>query len=445
MELKDIINKKNSGDELGEEEIAFFISEVVSGSCSDEMAVAFLKAAYDKGLNITEATLLTKAMLSSGKTLDTKDLSGIKADKHSTGGVGDKTSIILCPLMSAMGIKMPMISGRGLGHTGGSLDKIESIPNFNTTLSTNEMLSLLKGQGVFMGGQTDEIAPADKRLYALRHESGTIDSIPLIAASIMSKKLSEGLDGLVLDVKTGSGAFMKSLDDSRELARTMISIGNSMGVKTIAVISDMDQPLGRTVGNALEIKECISAMRGRWADDLRELTLSLGARILQMSDALAEDAELGAMNTFGRKSYFLEQLEFIDKGDVFKKFAEIVDAQGGDPEVVFNPSMLPSASHIHEIKADSNGTIRKMDARAVGIAANLLGAGRMTSKDDIDHAAGIIINQKTGAEVQKGDLIALMHTNDPGQINDAEEAFREGLTIADRAAATRPLIHEVVM
>jgi pyrimidine-nucleoside phosphorylase len=347
--------------------------------------------------------------------------------------------------MSAMGIKMPMISGRGLGHTGGSLDKIESIPNFNTTLSTNEMLSLLKGQGVFMGGQTDEIAPADKRLYALRHESGTIDSIPLIAASIMSKKLSEGLDGLVLDVKTGSGAFMKSLDDSRELARTMISIGNSMGVKTIAVISDMDQPLGRTVGNALEIKECISAMRGRWADDLRELTLSLGARILQMSDALAEDAELGAMNTFGRKSYFLEQLEFIDKGDVFKKFAEIVDAQGGDPEVVFNPSMLPSASHIHEIKADSNGTIRKMDARAVGIAANLLGAGRMTSKDDIDHAAGIIINQKTGAEVQKGDLIALMHTNDPGQINDAEEAFREGLTIADRAAATRPLIHEVVM
>ena len=445
MRIYDIIRKKRDRAELIDAEIDFFIKGLVSGSCSGPQASALLMAIFLNGMSEAETVSLTRAMLASGGALDSGGIPGLKIDKHSTGGVGDKTSIILAPLLAAMGVRVPMISGRALGHTGGTLDKIETIPGLNTTLKPDEMTALVKDIGMCLAGQTEEIAPADRILYALRGSTATVESIPLIASSIMSKKLSEGLDGLVLDVKTGSGAFMESIEDARALARTMISIGNSMGVKTIAVISDMDQPLGRTVGNALEIKECISALRGRWADDLKELTLNLAARILQMNDALAEDAELGKMTEFTRRSYVHESMEFMEKGDVFKKFIEFVDAQGGDPEAVFNPSTLPTASHIHEIQADASGVIRHLDAKAVGSAAMLLGAGRKAQGDEIDPAAGIILNLKRGAQVEQGDIIALMHTNDPALTKDAEEAFRAGLVISAREAAPRPLIHEVMM
>ena len=445
MRIYDIIRKKRDKAELIDAEIDFFIKGLISGSCSGPQASALLMAIFLNGMSEAETVSLTRAMLASGPTLDSEGIPGLKIDKHSTGGVGDKTSIILAPLLAAMGVRVPMISARALAHTGGTLDKIETIAGLNTTLKPDEMTGLLKDIGMFIAGQTEEIAPADRILYALRGSTATVESIPLIAASIMSKKLSEGLDGLVLDVKTGSGAFMENIEDARALARTMISIGNSMGVKTIAVITDMDQPLGRTVGNALEIKECISALRGRWADDLKELTLNLGARILQMNDALAEDAELGRMTEFTRRSYVHESMEFMEKGDVFKKFVEFVDAQGGDPEVVFNPSTLPSASHIHEINADASGVIRHLDAKAVGTSAMLLGAGRKAQGDEIDPAAGIILNRKRGAQVEQGDIIALLHTNDPALTKDAEEAFRAGLVISDREVAPRPLIHEVLM
>ena len=445
MRIYDIIRKKRDRAELIGAEIDFFIKGLISGSCSGPQASALLMAIFLNGMSEAETVSLTRAMLASGPTLDSGGIPGLKIDKHSTGGVGDKTSIILAPLLAAMGVRVPMISGRALGHTGGTLDKIETIPGLNTTLKPDEMTALVKDIGMCLAGQTEEIAPADRILYALRGSTATVESIPLIASSIMSKKLSEGLDGLVLDVKTGSGAFMESIEDARALARTMISIGNSMGVKTIAVISDMDQPLGRTVGNALEIKECISALRGRWADDLKDLTLTLASRILQMNDALAEDAEMGKMTEFTRRTYVHEAMEFMEKGDVFKKFVEFVDAQGGDPEVVFNPSTLPTASHIQEIKADASGVIRRLDAKAVGSAAMLLGAGRKAQGDEIDPAAGIILNLKRGVQVEQGDIIALMHTNDPALTKDAEEAFRAGLVISAREAAPRPLIHEVIM
>ncbi len=445
MRIYDIIRKKRDRAELAEAEIEFFVQAVTNGSCSEPQASALLMAIFINGMSEAETVALTRAMLASGSTLETSEIPGMKIDKHSTSGVGDKTSIILAPLLAAMGVKVPMISGRALGHTGGTLDKIETIPGLSTALKPDEMTVLLKDIGMCMAGPTEDIAPADRILYPLRDATATVESIPLIAASIMSKKLSEGLDGLVLDVKTGSGAFMESLEDARALARTMISIGNSMGVKTVAVISNMDQPLGRTVGNALELKECLSALRGRWTDDLRDLTLTLAARTLQMNDALAEGAELGKMTEFTRRSYTHEAMEFLEKGDVFKKFVEFVDAQGGDPEVVFNPSTLPTASHVHEIKAEAAGVIRQLDARAVGTSAMLLGAGRKNPADEIDPAAGIILNRKTGETVDEGELIAIMHTNDPALTSEAEEAFRSGLVIAERGAVAKPIIHEVVM
>ncbi len=445
MRIYDIIRKKRDKAELIEAEIDFFVQAVTTGSCSESQASALLMAIFINGMSEAETVALTRAMLASGLTLETSDIPGLKIDKHSTGGVGDKTSIILAPLLAAMGVRVPMISGRALGHTGGTLDKIETIPGLNTTLKPDEMTGLVKDIGMCMAGQTEEIAPADRILYALRDATATVESIPLIAASIMSKKLSEGLDGLVLDVKTGSGAFMESLEDARALARTMISIGNSMGVKTIAVVSDMDQPLGRTVGNALELKECLSALRGRWTDDLKNLTLTLASRILQMNDALAEGAEMGKMTEFTRRTYVHEAMEFLEKGDVFKKFVEFVDAQGGDPEVVFNPSSLPTASHIHEIKAEATGVIKHLDAKAVGTAAMLLGAGREKPGDEIDQSAGIILNRKTGEKVEQGDTIALMHTSDPALTSEAEEAFRSGLVISARETAPRPVVREVVM
>jgi pyrimidine-nucleoside phosphorylase len=445
MRAQDIIKKKRDGGKLAAEELKFFIDGLVAGIIPDYQGSAFLMSVFLKGMDDDETVSLTRAMMDTGEALALEGVPGPRVDKHSTGGVGDKPSIILAPLMATMGIKVPMVSGRGLGHTGGTLDKLESIPGLRTDLGQEELREHLKNPGLFMIGQTEGLAPADKKLYALRDVTATVESIPLIASSIMSKKLAEGAHGLLLDVKTGSGAFMKEPEQAMKLARTMVGIGNSMGVKTAALITDMDQPLGRTVGNALEIKECISALKGRGSGDIMELTLMLAAWMLNIADAISEETEVKKMNNFTLGKYQREAMEFIDKGDAFKKFVEFIDAQHGDPEAAFTPTLLPSASATKHITAEREGFIRKLDAECVGTAAMMLGAGRTRAEDTIDHAAGIILNKKVGDYVKAGEPVVQFHYNDENLLKDAEDAFRSGLDIGSRETATRPLVLGVVM
>ncbi|GAB4387301.1 MAG: pyrimidine-nucleoside phosphorylase [Thermodesulfovibrionales bacterium] len=445
MRAYDIIRKKRDGEELSKEEIGFFINGVVRDEIPNYQASAFLMAVCLKGMTDAETIALTEAMLRSGTVLDLGSVSGVKVDKHSTGGVGDKTSIIVAPLMAAMGIKVPMVSGRALGHTGGTLDKLESIPGFRTGLSVEEFKRNVSELGASIMGQTDDLAPADRELYALRDVTATVESVPLIASSIMSKKLAEGVDGLVLDVKTGSGAFMAGMDEARALARTLVNIGNAMGVRTVALITDMDQPLGKTVGNSLEIKECVAALRGKGPRDLMEVTLTLSAWMLSLADSLTEDVPLARMTGETLKRYKDEMMDFIEKGDAFKKFVELVDAQGGDPEVAFKPALLPGADYIKEIRADRDGYVTRLDARAVGTASMLLGAGRTRAEDEVDPAAGIILVKKVGDRVKQGEPVAMLHTNDEGLFYDAEEEFLAGFEIGEREKAKKKLIREIVM
>lgn len=445
MRAYEIIRKKRDGGELTREEITFFINGVVWGKVPDYQASAFLMAVYLRGMTDTETVALTEAMLRTGKVLDLGDVTGVKVDKHSTGGVGDKPSIILAPVIAAMGVKVPMVSGRALGHTGGTLDKIESIPGLRTDLSVEEFRQNLKDVGFSIMGQTEELAPADRKLYGLRDATATVESIPLIASSIMSKKLAEGIGGLVLDVKTGSGAFMKTPEEARALARAMVNIGNSMGVRTMALVTDMSEPLGRTVGNALEIKECIAALRGKGAKDLMELTLTLVAWMLNMADSLSEETPLQMMSPQTLNKYKNEALDFIEKGDAFKKFVEFVDAQHGDPETAFTPARLPKAPLVREIKAARDGFIKKLDAASVGEASMLLGAGRKRAEDSIDHGAGIILNRKVGQKVRAGEQVAALYASDEGLFDGAEEAFLGGLEIGDREPARRGLLREVIL
>jgi pyrimidine-nucleoside phosphorylase len=446
MRAYDLIRKKRDGGPLTKEEIGFLVDGVVKGEIPDYQASAFLMAVCLKGMDDAETVHLTEAMLRSGQVLDLADISGTKVDKHSTGGVGDKTSIILAPLMAAMGVKVPMISGRGLGHTGGTLDKLESIPGLRTDLSVEEFKRNLKEVGFSIMGQTRELAPADRKLYALRDATATVESIPLIAASIMSKKLAEGAEGLVLDVKVGSGAFMKDLESARALARTMVNIGSSMGVKTMALITDMDEPLGKTVGNALEIKECLSALRGTWAQDLKEVTMSLAAWMLSMADALSEDMPVREMGSQTKKKYIEEAMDFIEKGDAFKKFVEFVDAQHGDPEAVFRPAELPQAKETRQVLSESEGYVKRIDAEAVGRASMLLGAGRTHAEDTIDPAAGIILIRKSGDYVKEGEPLAMFHYGDKGQLDEATGAFLSALEITAKEPALRKrIVHEVVL
>jgi pyrimidine-nucleoside phosphorylase len=445
MRAEGIIRRKRDGEELTTEEISFFINGVVSGQVPDYQASAFLMAAYLKGMTHAETVALTRAMLESGETLDLSGLSGPRLDKHSTGGVGDKISIVLAPLMAAMGMKVPMIAGRGLCHTGGTLDKLESIPGLRTTLSDAEFRSCMLDVGFCMMGQSERLVPADRKLYALRDVTATVESIPLIAASIMSKKLAEGIEGLILDVKCGSGAFMRNIDDARKLARTLVDIGASMNVQTVALITDMDQPLGRTVGNAIEIKECLSALRGKGPDDLMELTYTLAAWALNLGDAVEEERLPMPMKDFTRRSYKHEVMEFIEKGDAFRKFVEFIDAQGGDPDVAFRPTGLPSASEVHQLKATDEGFIKRLDARAVGDAAMLLGAGRCRMEDSIDHGAGIMLLKKRGDQIAAGEPLATFYTNDPSKLKEAEDIFRSGIELSDRDVARSPLVLETLL
>lgn len=444
MKAYDVIKKKRDGHELGAEEIDFFIKGVTSGSVADYQASAFLMSVFHKGMSLEETVALTRAMADSGKKLDTSGVRGVKTDKHSTGGVGDKTSIILAPLMATMGINVPMVSGRGLGHTGGTLDKLATIPGLRLDLTPEEAVKQLGDIGVFIMGQTDDIAPADRKLYSLRDMTATVDSIPLIAASIISKKLAEGIDGLVLDVKVGSGAFMKNEESARKLANTIVEVGNALGLRTLAVLTSMETPLGRTVGNTLELKESITALRGKSADDLRQVVLTLAGWSLFLTDAISENFDLVPMTKFVKEKYMNEASEFITKGDAFKKFMELVDAQGGDVDAVLNPSSLPTAANVHQITAEAGGMMRRLDAEAVGRAAILLGAGRETAEGGIDPSAGIIMNKKPGQAVEEGETIAMFHYNDDKNLKDAEEVFRSGLEVGARDRALPPVIIDII-
>lgn len=425
---REIIRRKRDGGELNEDEIRAFLAGVLDGSIPRYQASALLMAVYFRGMTGPELARFTAAMIDSGGRLRVD--SGLpKVDKHSTGGVGDKVSIPLAPLVAACGVTVPMMSGRGLGHTGGTLDKLESIPGFRTSLSPEEFARLAVRCGAAMGGQSERIVPADKVLYALRDTTATVSSIPLISSSIMSKKLAEGLDALVLDVKVGSGAFMENLEDARLLAETMVQIGAANGVKTKAFLTNMDQPLGREVGNANEVAESIAVLRGEGPPDLQELVLALGAAMLDMTGI-----------AHGRSR--LERA--LESGEALAKLAEMIEAQDGDPSVVEQPGRLPGAAHSQTLRADRSGWITAIDARKIGLAAMQLGAGRRTADDSIDHGAGITLSAKTGGEVRKGDVLAVLHFNDPPAAGGAAALAGGAYRIGGSPPRPQPLILEEI-
>ena len=429
MRAVDIIIKKRDGGALTREEISFFVSGVTEGTWPEYQASSLLMAIVLRGMTPQETAWLTDAMVKSGIRVDLSRIPGIKVDKHSTGGVGDKTSLILAPVAAACGLPVPMMSGRGLGHTGGTLDKLEAIPGFSVRLSLDEMLRALEKTGCAMIGQTDQIAPADRKLYALRDVTGTIESIPLISASIMSKKIAEGIDALVLDVKTGSGAFMKTEADSRRLAESLVAIGNASGVKTQALITDMDAPLGRAVGNSLEVIECIEAMRGQGPSDLMEVTMALTAPLLVLGRVAGTPAEARRL---AQKA--------IDSGAALDKFRQIVETQGGDPHVVDDVSRLPSVKQRHLVQATRNGYVSRMDAELIGRASVALGAGRDRVDDSVDPAVGILVNAKPGSKVSAGETVLEVIYRDKGKLDPALDLIKRAIVIKDKPPPHRPLI-----
>ena len=398
MQAKLLIEKKRNGESLSNEEINFLIENFVSGDIPDYQFSALLMAIYFRGMNKSEIFALTEAMLNSGKRVNLRHLPVPPIDKHSTGGVGDKVSLILAPLVAAAGVPVPMMSGRGLGHSGGTLDKLESIPNFRTALSLDEFVEELEKINVAMIGQTDEIVPADRKIYALRDSTATVQSLPLIVSSIMSKKIAEGAQGLVLDVKTGRGAFLSELDESLELAINLISVGKKFGVRTTAYVTAMDQPLGNAVGNWLETKEAIDALKGDSPADLLEVTLTLSAEMVVLA---------GIESNFQSAKKKLIQL--LESGKALEKFIELTAYQGGDVSVIEKPEKYPASKHRYAYRSQKKGVITKIDAYKIGMLSNQLGAGRNKVTDIIDPTAGIVFFKKEGDEVGKNDAIAELH------------------------------------
>lgn len=433
MRAYDIIKKKRDGHSLTRDELESFLRAYLEGEIPDYQVSAFLMAVLFRGMTSEETVSLTEILLNSGQVLDLSDILGPKVDKHSTGGVGDKVSLILAPLAASAGIVVPMMSGRGLGHTGGTLDKLESIPGFRTRLSIKEFKEILAKVGCAMIGFSEEMAPLDRKLYALRDVTATIESIPLITSSIMSKKLSEGIQGLVLDVKVGSGAFMKDLESARVLAKTMVEIGNSFGVKTIAAITDMNEPLGMTVGNSLEVVESIDALRGRGPEDLMDVTLYLGALMLKVA-GIETDLEAG-----------IERLKrLIEDGSALRKFQEMVQQQGGNPMIIERVTLLPHSCLSVDILSKQKGYIQSMDAEAIGTASMILGAGRETMDSEIDPAAGILLKKKVGDFVEEGDVICSFCTSDEAVVKKAEEIFLNALTFGEKPPERRKMIIETI-
>lgn len=434
----ELIRKKREGGALTESELGFLITGYVRGDLPDYQMSAFLMACYFRGMTPEETVTFTDLMLHSGSVVDLSDIPGIKVDKHSTGGVGDKVSLILAPIVACLGIPVPMISGRGLGHTGGTLDKLESIPGFRTGLPITEYRRMIKEVGAVLIGQTAEIAPADRKLYALRDVTATVECIPLIAGSIMSKKLAEGIDALVLDIKTGKGAFMRGYEDALSLATTLVSIGSKFGKKTTGFITDMDQPLGVAVGNWLEVVESVECLRGNRGrnDDSGDL--------MEVTHVLA-----GAMIVAGGKAGSLQDgirqsKTASEDGSAYKKFLEIVEAQGGDPSAIENLEAYPLSKHSIQVRSNETGFVAGLDAFEVGQTSILLGAGRQKITDVLDPKAGILLRKKTGSRVEAGDVLAEILTDREDVLPEAKERLQHAYRISNRPPKPRPLIHSFI-
>src|SRR4051812_12802282 len=434
MLVTDLIRRKRDGVELQRNEIEFLVNGYTRDEIPDYQMSAWLMAVLLRGMTRAELAALTETMLHSGQVLDFSELPAAKADKHSTGGVGDKTSLIIAPIVAAAGLYVPMISGRGLGHTGGTLDKLESIPGFNVNLSVADFRRVLAQSKCGLIGQTAEIAPADKKLYALRDVTGTVESPFLICASIMSKKLAEGIDALVLDVKTGSGAFMKKKEDAIFLAELMVETGQRLGKRVSALITDMDQPLGNMVGNSLEIEECIDVLNGRGPEDLRELSLQLSGWMFYLGDrtkSVEEGYKLAA--------------KAIASGKAREKFREIIKLQGGDPTVMDDPKRLPQAEHKVNFTATQAGFVASMDCERVGTACVVLGGGREKKEDSVDPAVGLVLHKKVGDEVAQGDTLCTVYYNSDQRLEEALALLRSGYHLAPVAPETpHTLIHQII-
>lgn len=420
MRMYDLIVKKRDGGVLCKEEIAFMIDEYTAGNIPDYQMSAMMMAVYFRGMNESETLNLTMAMAHSGEMLDLSGIRGVKVDKHSTGGVGDKTSLALTPMVAACGIKVAKMSGRGLGHTGGTIDKLESFPGFSTEISTELFIENVNRHGIAIMGQTKDLAPADKKLYALRDVTATVDQMSLIASSIMSKKLAAGADAIVLDVKTGSGAFMKKEEDSFALAREMVRIGNGAGRKTIAVVSDMDQPLGCAVGNALEVKEALDTLQGHGPADFTQLCMTLGTQML-LAGGVADEEEAAR-----------DMLqEAISSGKALDKFAEFIEAQGGSREDVYHPERLPQATIQEEVIAPCDGVITHIRCDEIGMVSLILGGGRETKESKVDLSVGLILYKKCGDHVRKGEPLAILHANSREKLEEAKKRFLEAYRIEE--------------
>lgn len=432
MRMYDIIHKKRNGGELSEKEIKFFVNGYTDGSIPDYQASALCMAIYFRGMSADETAALTLAMADSGDRIDLSGIDGFTVDKHSTGGVGDKTSLIVAPIVAANGGKVAKMSGRGLGHTGGTVDKLESIPGFRTSLTPDEFIKQVNDIGLCIVGQTGELAPADKKLYALRDVTATVESIPLIASSIMSKKLAAGSQGIVLDVKTGSGAFMKTVEDSERLAEEMVSIGKAAGRKVTALITDMDIPLGASVGNSLEVIEAIKTLKGEGEETLTEVCLSLAAQMLCM--------------VTGRDDMVCRKMakKSIEDGSALNKLREMITAQGGNADVIDNSGAFKQPKFYVDIISERDGYISHTDAERVGIASVILGAGREKKGDPIDPSAGIILKKKTGDSVSKGDVLATFYTDDETRIDVAKREFLDALIFGNEKPSKQKLIYKII-
>ncbi|HDR8066031.1 pyrimidine-nucleoside phosphorylase [Bacillus thuringiensis] len=431
MRMVDIIAKKRDGKELTTEEIKFFINGYTDGSIPDYQVSALAMAIFFKDMTDRERADLTMAMVESGETIDLSAIEGIKVDKHSTGGVGDTTTLVLGPLVAALDVPVAKMSGRGLGHTGGTIDKLEAVEGFHVEITKEQFIDIVNRDKVAVIGQTGNLTPADKKIYALRDVTGTVNSIPLIASSIMSKKIAAGADAIVLDVKTGAGAFMKTEEDAKELAHAMVRIGNNVGRQTMAVISDMSQPLGFAIGNALEVKEAIDTLQGEGPEDLTELVLVLGSQMVVLAkkaDTLEEAREM--------------LIEVMKNGKATEKFKEFLSNQGGDSSIVDNPEKMPQAKYVIDVPAKTSGVISNIVADEIGIAAMLLGAGRATKEDEIDLAVGLMLRKKVGDAVKEGEPFVTIYANREN-VEDVKAKIYENISIAETAVAPK-LVHTVI-
>ncbi len=433
MLMTDIIIKKRDGLKLSAEEIEYVVNGYTKGDIPDYQMSALLMAILIRGMDSEETLQLTMAMMHSGETLDLSKISGIKADKHSTGGVGDKTSLILCPMVAAQGVKIAKMSGRGLGHTGGTIDKLESFPGFNTGISEETFISNVNSFGIAIAGQTADLDPADKKMYALRDVTGTVPSIPLIVSSIMSKKLAAGADVIVLDVKTGSGSFMETEEQARELATELVRVGKLAGKKTVGVITDMDEPLGNAIGNALEVKEAIEVLKGEKKGELLELCLTLGSCILTQAEIAATEEQAREM-----------LLKGIEDGSALNKLAELVKGQEGDPEAVYNTDMLPKAPVQYEVLSDITGYVKHISAKDVGLVSMHLGGGRVTKESVIDLSVGIVLNKKVADRVEKGESLGVIHAQTMEKAQEAAQLLKNCYTIVEEPVVKSKFIKGTV-